>query len=245
MITKAELVAIAKKEKLPLGTIEKDFVITYMLKRIYESELKNSLLFKGGTALHKLYFHKRFSVDLDFTLLQHIDPVDVKGVLEGGVIKSRVKALHEIGSSTRITLGYISVLDFANRIFLDIRKGEKPLLPPIWQTIQSPFFHDFAVLTFRLEELLAEKLRVLMQRKKPRDYLDLYFSAEYGKVDFDKTVSLAKKKLSSFREEFDKKKIFEGIELVQHLWEQDLREIMPSVPDFNTVLNRIKNVFNL
>ena len=54
MIDKDELVRIARKEELPLGTIEKDFVLTYILKKIYESSLKDKLIFKGGTALHRL-----------------------------------------------------------------------------------------------------------------------------------------------------------------------------------------------
>ena len=61
MVSRNDIIIIAKKEKLPLGIIEKDFVLTYMLKKIYESEFKNKLVFKGGTALHKLYLHKRIN----------------------------------------------------------------------------------------------------------------------------------------------------------------------------------------
>ena len=61
MVTKAELVSIARKQKLPLGMIEKDFILTLVLREIYNSQFKNTLVFKGGTALHKLYLHKRLS----------------------------------------------------------------------------------------------------------------------------------------------------------------------------------------
>lgn len=37
MVTKAELVSIARKQKLPLGMIEKDFVMTLVLREIYKS----------------------------------------------------------------------------------------------------------------------------------------------------------------------------------------------------------------
>ena len=59
MVTKDELIMIARRENVPLGMIEKDYVLSYMLKKIYGSHLKDKLAFKGGTALHKLYLHKR------------------------------------------------------------------------------------------------------------------------------------------------------------------------------------------
>ena len=90
MITKAELVAVSKKEKIPLGTVEKDYVLTSVLKNIYESEFKERLVFKGGTALHKLYLFKRFSVDLDFTELMKIDTNAFKKVVEQQEIKYRM-----------------------------------------------------------------------------------------------------------------------------------------------------------
>lgn len=243
MVTKADLVAISRREKIPIGTVEKDFVLTFILKKIYESELKNILIFKGGTALHKLYLHKRFSVDLDFTVLERIKIDRLKRIIEDKEIKSRVKDINDIGNSTRVTLGYTSVLEFANRIFLDLSKREQPVLPLIKKTILSPFSEGFEVLTFQLEELAGEKIRALMQRNKPRDYLDIYYLAEDGRVDFKKAVEIAKEKLSSFRENFKQERLFKDNELVRSLWEQDLREILHPIPDFDHAIGRIKEVF--
>ena len=244
MVTKAQLIAVSKQERIPLGTVEKDYVLTTVLKRIYDSEFNNKLAFKGGTALHKLYLNKRFSVDLDFTELDEIDTDALKKVIEQPDIKSRIKGIDPMGNSIRITLGYTSVLEFANRIFLDISQRENPVMPLIEKSIHSPFFECFDVLTFQLEELLAEKIRALMQRKKPRDYLDVYHIAESGAADFGKAVEIAKEKLSRYKENFNKKKITEGTELVHSLWKQDLKEMLPSIPDFDDVLKRIMDVFN-
>ena len=243
MVTKAELVAVSKKEGIPLGTVEKDYILTYTLKKIYNSDLKESLVFKGGTALHKLYLHKRISVDLDFTSLRRIEPDDLKRVIEDKEIQSKIKDINDIGNSTRVILGYVSALEFANRIFLDISKREKPVLSLARKSIYSSFFEEFDVLTFELDELLAEKIRALNQRKKPRDYLDLYYIAESGKANFATAVEIAKKKLSAFKEEFDKKRILDDTELVQTLWEQGLRGIFPSAPRFDEVMNKIRDVF--
>ena len=51
--------------------IEKDYVLSWILKGVAEHEqLTKVLAFKGGTGLKKIYFQDyRFSEDLDFTLI--------------------------------------------------------------------------------------------------------------------------------------------------------------------------------
>ena len=93
--------------------VEKDYVLTAILQRIYTSEFRDKLVFKGGTALHKLYLFQRFSVDLDFTELKKINIDLFQKVLEHRDIKSRIKDIDTLGKSTRITLGYVSALEFA------------------------------------------------------------------------------------------------------------------------------------
>ena len=243
MVTKAELIAISRKGGIPLGTVEKDYVLTAVLKQIFNSEFRDKLAFKGGTALHKLYLFKRFSVDLDFTELHEIDTDLLKKVVEFRDIRSKVKNINTIGNSIRIDLGYVSALDFPNRIFLDISKRETPVIPLVEKSIQSPFFEPFDVLTYQLEELLAEKIRALMQRKKPRDYLDIYYISESGEADFKKAIEIAEQKLSGYKEVVDIKKIEENTELVKSLWNRDLKEVLPEVPDFDDVLDRLIAVF--
>jgi len=49
---------------------ERDVVLTYALRGLYDTGVMNELAFKGGTCLRKLVFGSsgRFSEDLDFTL---------------------------------------------------------------------------------------------------------------------------------------------------------------------------------
>ena len=57
MIARAELQRLAKRERAGLGVLEKDYVLTEVLKSLSQVEpLNNLLAFKGGTALHKVYF---------------------------------------------------------------------------------------------------------------------------------------------------------------------------------------------
>ena len=62
--------------------VERDYVLSWVLKSLYEIEpLRKCLVFKGGTALRKLYFPQtRFSVDLDFTLVDRIAEVHLGAV---------------------------------------------------------------------------------------------------------------------------------------------------------------------
>jgi len=53
MLTEEEIRRIARRKNLYVGLTEKDYVLEWLLKGIYESEIKDSLIFKGGTAIKK------------------------------------------------------------------------------------------------------------------------------------------------------------------------------------------------
>jgi predicted nucleotidyltransferase component of viral defense system len=61
----------ARRLSVPIDVVELDYSLSYALAAVFANDaLRESLVFKGGTALHKAYFADyRFSVDLDFTAL--------------------------------------------------------------------------------------------------------------------------------------------------------------------------------
>ena len=62
-----ELKRIAGREKVGLGVVEKDHAITVALLILSRTELSEAMVFKGGTAIKKMFHPKtRFSEDLDF-----------------------------------------------------------------------------------------------------------------------------------------------------------------------------------
>ena len=87
MITADEVKRAARNKGFPAGVVEKDYALTWLLYGIYNSELKDVLAFKGGTALSKVYFPKfwRLSEDLDFTLTKEIQPQEIESLLENGL----------------------------------------------------------------------------------------------------------------------------------------------------------------
>ncbi len=243
MVNKEGIIRIAKKRKLPLGTIEKDFILCYILDKIYNSHLKSKLIFKGGTALHKLFLHKRMSIDLDFTELKPIKISELKKLVENKEINSKIKDINETATSTKILLGYRSVLEYKNNIIIDISKREKPILELMTKPLRSPYFEDIKILTFQLEELIAEKIRALIQRNKPRDYLDIFYILNKKNCDLKKAIELSKQKLKNENDQFNMAKIFNNLEIVQNLWLQDLSEISPKIPRFDNTINKIKKEF--
>jgi predicted nucleotidyltransferase component of viral defense system len=70
MITKQEIMDFSREFSLPVNTIEKDYVLGWLLAGIANhAELFSKWIFKGGTCLKKCYFETyRFSEDLDYTL---------------------------------------------------------------------------------------------------------------------------------------------------------------------------------
>jgi predicted nucleotidyltransferase component of viral defense system len=70
MNLKARLQEHSRLRKVKWEIIEQDYVLSWVLEAFSTlPELKNNLVFKGGTALKKMYFGEyHFSQDLDFSV---------------------------------------------------------------------------------------------------------------------------------------------------------------------------------
>lgn len=69
MILKQEIISLAGMLQLQPTTVEKDYVLSWVLYGISQNSKLSEWFFKGGTCLKKCYFETyRFSEDLDFTV---------------------------------------------------------------------------------------------------------------------------------------------------------------------------------
>ena len=69
MISKVEILSVARDRGLLANVVEKDYVMGWLLMEIAQHPLLNKWAFKGGTCLKKCFFETyRFSEDLDFTV---------------------------------------------------------------------------------------------------------------------------------------------------------------------------------
>lgn len=75
MIASQVIKKIARAWNLKPDTVEKHYVLGWILHGIVKSSIGSSLVFKGGTALSKIHYPSdwRLSEDLDFTLLDDAD----------------------------------------------------------------------------------------------------------------------------------------------------------------------------
>lgn len=199
MISPAEVAKLAHRLGVSDRVIEKDYVLSWLLIAIAESDLRTGLAFKGGTALKQIYYPDyRFSEDLDFTLcadLSHDDLVRAFGALfpwlerRTNLELALRSAERSPFDSTTLLVNYVGPLKArlgSRHLKVDITRGELLLLPLAERTLQTRYSDrpkDVTVLTYTLEEILTEKLCALMGRTEPRDLYDVYWLFERGDTD--------------------------------------------------------------
>lgn len=162
--------------------VEQDLIISRALVALFsDPELRQQLRFRGGTALNKLHFAEplRYSEDIDLVRTEAgpIGPVldRIREVLEPWLgragfdqspvaPKLRFKAGAEDGAAPIRLKVEINTRE--------IEAYDPPLSIPF--RIENPWFAGAAeIATFSCEEILATKLRALLQRNKGRDLFDL------------------------------------------------------------------------
>jgi len=230
---------IAAKEGIPLGTVEKDYALSIALSLLSEDELTDSLVFKGGTAIKKIYFPgARFSEDLDFNFLDTTskkieDRVNdlLIGKKIGDVEFLGMKNINHTDVSFTCDISFIGQLQFKNKIKLDFSGREKPILD-----VKSPLIKTYdlriKIPTLDLTEILAEKIRALTIRGKPRDLYDVWFLLNKN-IMID--LYLVNEKLRLYTRKFNYNDLCDSMSKVENTWSRDLKPLLASVPQFEIV----------
>ncbi len=244
MIQKTELAQYGRLLGFNLGQAERDYLQHLFL--IYLSAYDSgNLVFKGGTALQKVYKLNRFSIDLDFT---QKNETDIKSIME-----KIAKDINDFGYPTKLseikTLGKTFILKIQGPLYnntpntsynlrVEISQRESILLNPDLKQITPPYqdLKPYTVTVMKKEEILAEKVRAIMTRNKPRDIFDLHFLIKDG-VKFD--IEFINKKLEYYNEQYNHKEFIEKIKEKKAIWEKELRNYILAVPDFDNVIKEI------
>src|SRR3989344_4720071 len=248
MLNYKEIESIAKLKRLSLANAEKDYLQDVMLFSIY-SNLGKELVFKGGTELYKIYKLNRFSEDLDFTLNHRIDTEKISNKIIFDLmllnIKGKVKEVKEFGGEINVRFLLNGPLYKGNKetqcfIPLNISKKEHTLLEPKKEIVISLYkeIPKFEVFVMQKEEILAEKIRTIFQRQKPRDIYDLWF------LLIEKNIRPVKKiiakKLAPYDIEFSFKEFKDRIEKMRVLWSIDLKNLtLSDLKDFDEVKKEV------
>ena len=212
-----------------LWLLEKDYYITILLAGI--DSLSDSLIFKGGTCLSKIYYsYYRLSEDLDFSM--KLPAGDVRRTTRSNLMKPVKDKIREFAKNRGMTIEgiekagrnvskqYIFYMEYGSAVVekpqsikLEIGLRFNPYLPISKKKVNHAFLHPFTkeplfdaglVNCFALKELVAEKLRAAATRLTiaPRDFYDLGHLIKVGfNFNDPEFLQLFKKKLAE--DEFD------------------------------------------
>ncbi len=261
ILTNDQIRVYAKQFGKPAGVIDKDYALEWLLFGIYhnESPLKNVLVFKGGTAIRKIFFPEtwRFSEDLDFTIISETEPTvivngfkDVYDIIEN---ESGIKYEGDINvpQSGLAIFGHVHFtgpIGQKNKIKIDASRVEQMMDSVTEQTVTTSYsdLQNFSIVGYSLDEVIAEKIRSLMQRSKVRDYYDIWrMFGQENNFDQEKIGKMVVEKCTKNNIDYVPDTIFDSQRLtgLEEHWENELgRLVIDDLPEPRAVFTEIESI---
>jgi hypothetical protein len=267
-------------KKSRLDIIEKDYALSYLLAGIAkQQQLTHSLIFKGGTALKKMFFGDyRFSVDLDFSTLNAPKNQALENALQAAIdISSNLlsnygpvemqlnhypeRAPHPTGQEAfNINVKFPWHRSVLCTIKIEVTHDEPVILSPEYKPILHGYDEilDCTVACYHIEEIIAEKLRALLQthkqlvtrgwnRPRARDYYDLWsILKNYSSaIDTTRLIEMLDKKCQHRNVSYKTIDDFFTPELTkeahQH-WQMTLGNLVTGLPECAQTLKETKRL---
>lgn len=273
--------AASQRSGQPVDVIELDYIQSWILAAICQVPvLGRSLVFKGGTALKKCYFGDyRFSEDLDFSGLDGTPSnADMDGFIRE-MCKVATRLLDEYDPVEITCRRYTERMPHPGgqqafdvyprfswqrgqsmKVKVEITMDE-PILRP---AERLPVIHDYEeplderIQVYALEEIVAEKLRAILQqtkrseerawiRTRPRDYYDIWrilrdFHDEMDLTDFNHLLS---ERCAVRCVSYDGPDDFFPDEMVSGVteeWEDSLGHLVPELPSSQKVFDDLRRM---
>ncbi len=269
MIDPAQIKTLAAQAKIDPGIVEKDYVISKALMALSkDKEFQNNFVFKGGTALKKCYYPQwRFSEDIDLTAAAKLKTKGIKTIFQKAVdaesqlfgIPMRVMEYSQYPKTgngiitAQLKLGYDGPLRKAsgqkNNIRVDISFDEKLHTHPVDKTIFKIYTDDIdaTIKVYSLEEIIAEKLRSILQRGKSRDYYDVWVLLKGYHKDFSSKlmIDIMKKKCKDKNIQVPKVDDFfipGSVDEAGRYWERGLAHQVTSLASFDVVVGELRSM---
>jgi predicted nucleotidyltransferase component of viral defense system len=264
---------------LPWEVLERDYLLSWVLAGIVRVDsLRDTLVFKGGTALKKCYFGDyRFSEDLDFSGLEGVPAGDAMDRAVREACGAAAKLLDEYApveiSCERYTEkephpgGQEAFTIRARlpwqrqpqtRVMIETAVDEKILKP----APKRKLIHEYGepieaeVRVYALEEIVAEKLRAILQhvekleergwsRSRARDYYDLWrvLGAYKDQMDLADFTAFLTEKCAVRNVTFTGPEDFfqqAMLAYIEKTWDRWLGPLVPALPSFKTVIGELR-----
>ena len=194
MIPKAHITAWrARAPWLLDAQVEQDLIISRAIVELFRvPEIADALVFRGATALYKLYLNPpaRYSEDID---LVQARPEPIGDTLDRAraVLDPWLGVPRRLLKEGRVNLVYrfesedAPPLKLRLKVEINTREHFTELgVVRVPFRVDNPWFTGAAdAATYALDELLCTKLRALYQRKKGRDVFDLWHALDLGRLN--------------------------------------------------------------
>jgi len=248
MIRPQEIEEKSAKFGVPISSIERDYVQNWILKHLRAIDM----VLKGGTGIRKAYFENyRFSDDLDFTLLNEVKTDELNEQITNAADQTQEESgINIINSGIKSNdNGYEATLFFQvkqrgvnrTKVKVDITKksNERVILPPSLKQIIHPYSDqlDYKLMVYPLEEIMAEKIRSLFQRTRPRDLYDIW--KLWDKVDWSIIEGIIQEKFFFKKIDYDLNYFRSNERDFENAWKSSLGNQLISLPAFSNVFKDV------
>lgn len=179
MISEDLIIELTNKYQTSEQNVRREYFQHLFLSYFYQQPKAANIFFKGGTALRLLYNSPRFSEDLDFNAV-FIKFHEIEQLLLDTLAQMEKENIRFVLKEAKQTTGgFLSIISFEAleasidiQIEISLREGEKK--GEIF-SVSNDFIPPYNVMAVTEVELVSGKVRALLQRKKARDFYDLYF----------------------------------------------------------------------
>jgi len=185
-LLRREISNLRKSTGISWEIIEQDYVLSWVLYGISKTnKLKETMIFKGGTALKKCYFGDyRFSQDLDFSVQGDYPKQEELFFLidqackTGGIVSENIdfkcnrypeRDVHPEKQEAFVVHARLPwQRDYNTSVKIEVTTQEEVFLPAHDKKIIHGYNEsiDCKVLTYQIEEIIAEKIRAILQFAK-------------------------------------------------------------------------------
>lgn len=225
LLNKEELILYNKILKYPLAVAEKDYFLAIVSRIIFESKMKDKLIFKGGTAIYHVYLPQlRFSEDLDFSSNEiKIDISEVKNIFSDFDFLETKKEYVSSATVKIERLQYSGPLIQPNSIKVEIDFLQNVILPPLEMSYKNVYNIKTKVRVMDIREIAAEKIRAMNDRVRYRDFYDFVMISKKLLVNLDEVLGLVRKK--EIRKTISKQNILSNWKLSKQEKQKDISNI--------------------
>ena len=244
MISIEELNEIKEMRKTNLYYEEKEYLQYIFLNAI--SKYADDFVFKGGTCLRICFGFERASEDLDFSTSLKIN--ELKKIVHKCLKDFELLSIgYEIYSEKEFEGNLRFEIRFKGPLFqgnnrstntLKIDFNKRKVKNKTVKVVQKLFSDAplFSIIVLGEKEILAEKIRALINRAEPRDLYDVWMLLNQG-IKIDKKILFVKLK--------EEKSRLSNLKFPsKEEYERDLKNLVSIIPPYEQLKKEVSEEFN-